>query len=235
MFTFESVVRFSETDAQEKLPLPGIINYFQDCSEFHSESLGSGAGTLGNYAWILSSWQIQLKRYPKRSETITIATKPHSFKGIEGQRNFLIQDSTGDVIVNANSIWSYFDMEKQRPARITQDQYDCYKLEEAYPMDYAPRKIDLKDIAEDSWECLHRITVHPSMLDMFGHMNNSQYATIGCDALPEQYEFHQVRIEYKKSALLEDEVVVRRAILEDRLVIRLDDKKNSTYAVLEFC
>lgn len=234
MFSFKSTIRFSETDANEQLALPGIINYFQDCSELHSESVGSGAGTLGNYAWILSSWQIQIKRYPKRSEEITICTIPHSLKGIEGGRNFLIQDKEGNVIVNANSIWTFFNTENQRPARITEDQFECYKVEDAFPMDYAPRKISLKGIDVDTFQILDTITVHRSQLDFYGHMNNCQYATLACDYLPLNYEFHQVRIEYKKSALLHDKVVVKQLTLNDKLLTLLDSTQGDTFAVLEF-
>ena len=34
MYTFESRVRFSEADHTELLTLPGLANYFQDCSTF---------------------------------------------------------------------------------------------------------------------------------------------------------------------------------------------------------
>ena len=33
-------VRYSETGVDGKLTLPALVNYFQDCSTFHSESLG---------------------------------------------------------------------------------------------------------------------------------------------------------------------------------------------------
>lgn len=41
-YTFEGRIRFSEVDHTKKITLPGIINYFQDCSIFHSEDLGVG-------------------------------------------------------------------------------------------------------------------------------------------------------------------------------------------------
>ena len=42
MYTFESRVRYSETDHRETMTLPAIVNYFQDCSTFQSEDLGVG-------------------------------------------------------------------------------------------------------------------------------------------------------------------------------------------------
>ena len=67
MYQFKSRVRFSEVDSQLHMTLPSIINYFQDCSTFHSDSIGYGIEVMmeQGYAWILSSWQIIINRYPK--------------------------------------------------------------------------------------------------------------------------------------------------------------------------
>lgn len=67
MYTFESRVRFSEADHTELLTLPGLVNYFQDCSTFQSEDIGYGVESLkkSGQAWILSAWQIVVNRCPK--------------------------------------------------------------------------------------------------------------------------------------------------------------------------
>lgn len=234
MFSFTSKVRFSETDSKEQLALPSIINYFQDCSEFHSQSVGSGAGSLGQYAWILNAWQIVINRYPKRNETIIIGTKPHKFKGIEGHRNFIIMNEQEEILVYANSIWTYFDMEKQRPAKITQDQFDCYTLEEPLEMDYAPRKIKIADIEMSILPLAYQTTVQHSQLDMFGHMNNCQYVSIAYNCLPEDYTIHQVRVEYKKSALLHDEIFVKYTVTEEHILVLLTNAVGEIYAIIEF-
>ena len=46
MYTFDSRVRFSEVDHTELLTLPGLVNYFQDCSTFQSEDIGYGVEEL---------------------------------------------------------------------------------------------------------------------------------------------------------------------------------------------
>lgn len=71
MYTFESRVRFSEADHTELLTLPGLVNYFQDCSTFQSEDIGYGVESLkkSGQAWILSAWQIVVNRYPKTRGT----------------------------------------------------------------------------------------------------------------------------------------------------------------------
>lgn len=39
-YTTEGRIRFSEVDHTRRITLPGIVNYFQDCSTFQSEDLG---------------------------------------------------------------------------------------------------------------------------------------------------------------------------------------------------
>lgn len=235
MFTFKSTVRYSETDHEGKLGLPGIINYFQDCSELHSESLHNGEKelTAAGHCWVMSAWQIIINRYPARSEEIVVGTAPTKFKVIEGYRNFIIQDTKGNDLVIANSIWTFLDLETGRPMRITEDQYEAYQLEPAIEMDYAPRKIDVRDVTEQ-FEVVRTLSVQPSQLDIYQHMNNGQYVTTACDNLPEDYSFSQIRVEYKRPALLHDTVMVKRAVTNNRCVLCLCNESDDVYAMVEF-
>ena len=114
MYTFESRVRFSEADHTELLTLPGLVNYFQDCSTFQSEDIGYGVESLkkSGQAWILSAWQIVVNRYPKLGEHIRVSTWATDFTGLFGLRNFKMEDEAGEMTAWANSVWVYMDMKK---------------------------------------------------------------------------------------------------------------------------
>ena len=47
MYSFESKVRYSEVGEDTRMTLYSVLNYFQDCSVFHSESVGRGHGGSG--------------------------------------------------------------------------------------------------------------------------------------------------------------------------------------------
>ena len=117
MYTFESRVRFSEADHTELLTLPGLVNYFQDCSTFQSEDIGYGVQSLkkSGQAWILSAWQIVVNRYPKLGEYIRVSTWATDFTGLFGLRNFKMEDEAGEMTAWANSVWVYMDRKKGRP------------------------------------------------------------------------------------------------------------------------
>ena len=110
MYTFQSRVRYSETDKSGFLSLNAVVNYMQDCSTFQSEDLGIGIDYLKkhHYIWLMNSWQIVLKSLPRLGEKITVGTFAYGFKGIYGYRNFLIKDEEEKELALANSIWVLF-------------------------------------------------------------------------------------------------------------------------------
>ena len=151
MYSFESRIRYSEVGKDSKLTLEELLDYFQDCSTFHSEDIGVGTAYLSDndMVWVLSSWQIIVDRYPELGEKVTIGTFPYDFKGFLGYRNFVMLDEAGNRIAYANSIWTLLSIEKQVPVRPTPLMVEKYVLEEKLPMDYAPRKIAVPEQTEE--------------------------------------------------------------------------------------
>ena len=65
-YSFSGTIRYSEMDEHRSLSLYSLINYFQDCSNFHAEACKVGLDwTEANHrAWMLASWQILVDAYP---------------------------------------------------------------------------------------------------------------------------------------------------------------------------
>ena len=232
MYTFQSQVRYSELDSDRKLSIASIVDYFQDCSTFHSETLGVGIDYLDRVGmlWVMSYWQIVIDRYPGLCEKITIGTFPYEFRGFLGYRNFFIADETGKKIVRANSLWTLMDIRAGRPAKPTREMLEAYRLEEKLDMEYEPRKIRFDREGEK----------HPAFyvgkqhLDSNHHVNNGQYIHMAQDYLPEGFEIGQMRAEYKKSALLNDVLVPEAFAEEDRVGVSLCSETGEPYAIVEF-
>jgi len=229
MYTFESRVRYSESDEYGRLSLEGIMNYLQDCSTFQSEDLGMGISYLKakKRAWWLNSWQILVDRQPLFGERIRISTWPRGFKGIYGYRNFMITDSGGNALVRADSCWFFYDLEHQCPARVTQDEVRGYgEGEEALVMPPAPRKIVLPADCTDGMP----VTVARHHLDTNMHVNNAQYVSIARELLPERFSIGEVRVEYKKAAVLGDRMYPKIAKIPEGYVVSLQDEQGMSHA-----
>lgn len=143
MYSFNSRVRYSEVNKDGRLKLVSLLDYFQDCSTFHSEDVGMGTEYLAGQglAWVLNFWQIDVMRYPQLCEQITIETCPYAFKGCLGFRNFDMLDEQGNRIAVANTLWTLLNLQSMRPAKPTEEMLQAYSISSKLPMEYLSRKI----------------------------------------------------------------------------------------------
>lgn len=225
-------VRYSETGVDGKLTLPALVNYFQDCSTFHSESLGLGWQHLSSRkkAWMLSSWQIEVNRYPSVGEHITVKTWPHMFKGFLGGRNFLLLDEKEEVLAYANTNWIFVDLNTGHPTKIDQEELEKYQLESPYEMEYAPRKIPFPEGGAKMPE----FQINSRHLDTNHHVNNEEYIAMAQEYLPDNFCICSMRAEYKKAALLHDIVIPIVKQETGCCEVALCDESQKPYAVVVF-
>lgn len=225
-------VRYSEIDMSRQLKLSSIINYFQDCSTFHSEDVGVGLEYLESKqrAWILLAWQILIERRANFGEKIVIGTWATDFTGIYGKRNFQMSSEDGESLVKANSVWVYMDTKRGRPCKPDMQELEKYGLSSALEMQYTPRKIE----TPDSWEELEPFPVRHYHIDTNGHVNNSQYIQMAQEFLSEGYESTQVRVEYKRAAVFGDIILPRIARDGEQIIVELCDLNKGVFAIVEF-
>lgn len=231
-YTIDARVRYSEIDHRGTLTLPGVINYFQDCSTFQSEDIGYGVLRLKEQkrAWVLSYWQIIVDRYPKMGEKIRVGTFATAFKRIIGERNFFLDDEAGNHLARAASVWVYMDVRRGRPVRPGDDEMQAYGQEDPLDMPYEDRKIALPA------ECrpCGSFAVKRCHIDTNEHVNNCQYVQMAMEEIPAGRVVRQVRVEYKKSAVLGDVIHPFVAEEDGRTVVELCDGEGTIYAVVEF-
>ncbi|MSS64224.1 acyl-[acyl-carrier-protein] thioesterase [Velocimicrobium porci] len=232
MYTLNSRIRYSEVDREGFLTMTGLTNYFQDCSTFQSEDLNIGLSYLNknNRAWILTSWQIVVERFPQLGEHVTVGTWASKFNGLYGNRNFILKDSNDQTCAYANSIWIYMDMNRLRPVRLTNEITSPYSIEPPYPMNYENRKITVP--ADCQTQTV--IPVLPSYIDTNNHMNNGQYIRIAESFLPNDFPIRQMRAEYKNSAHLGDLLVPKISQEDSLFTVILANKEGKIYATVEF-
>jgi len=234
MFTFESRVRYSETDENKLLTVPKLIDYFQDCSTFQSEDLGVGLSYMEQIqmVWVVASWQLEIKRLPHLGERIVIGTLPYAFKAFLGYRNFCMMTEEGEVLCVANSLWSLLSTQTGKPVNAPKDMMERYPIEEKLEMQYAGRKITLS-----ADRCRQEaFVVEQQHVDANHHVNNGQYVSMAAKFLPLGFEeqVKSLRVEYKMQAYLGDVLVPAIWMDNDTCVISLEDQQGKPYAVVEF-
>lgn len=232
MYSFDSRVRYSEVDASKHLDLHAIINYFQDCSTFHSEDVGLGLDYFEQMhkVWMLNGWQIHVNRYPRLYEKITICTSPYDFNNIYGFRNFLLKDEQGDVVAYANSIWFLMDTLTMKPSLTTSIPFEQYGIGEKYDMEYAPRKIKLPTTFQE----YEAFPVAKSNIDTNNHVNNGQYIKMAEEYLPDGFIIEEMRAEYRRAAVLGDLIYPRVSVIDNLCTVVLAGEDERPYCIVEF-
>lgn len=232
MYQLKSKVRYSEADSKERLTCAALLNYFQDSSTLHSETLGASGKSLyeNQMAWILSFWQICIEDMPSLSEDIIVSTWPYDTKGLFGMRNFCMEGADGRRLASANSIWVLINTETGRPIKIPTEVGALYPDEPKLEMDYCERKI----VIPSEYEEKEPIRVPGYFIDTNHHMNNGKYVMVAEEYLPAEFKLREVRVEYKNAAVLNDILYPRVTIGEQEVTVVLADEAGKPYATVLF-
>ncbi len=231
MYSFSSRIRYSETDSQGKITLDSILDYFQDCSTFHSEQLGVGVEYLmeQELAWVLTSWQIEVKNYPKMGEKVFVKTWPYGFQGFFGYRNFTMENERGEFLTYANSVWVLLDLKRARPTKLPAEMKEKYELSAQLPMESGSRKIELPEVMEKR----ESFPVYKYHIDTNHHVNNGKYVSMAQEYLPSGFRTGKMRAEYRKAAVYGDMIYPFVAAEQEKVTVNLADEAGKPYAIVE--
>lgn len=235
VYHMKSRVRYSEVDQKGNLTIVAMINYLQDCSSFHSDSIGYGLEYLSGHGlgWFITNWQIHVHTLPQYGEDIVVSTWAEEFKGILATRDYAIENADGQRLVESKSLWVLMDLEHGHPGRAPQDMKEKYGIGEKLPGEWGGRKIPLFDKELFSLQ-EHSVEVMPVHLDTNRHMNNAYYIEIARDVLPKGKKVFGIQTEYRKAAQLGDEIHIRTAMRGDAAQVLLEDGDGGIFAVVEF-
>lgn len=239
MFSFETKIRYSELNEERIVRPEAIVNYLQDCTTFHSDSLGADVDFYMSEkkAWVLNAWQIEIKRQLTAGEEIKVCTWPYDFAGAYGHRNFVIKDSEGNDIIQANTLWVFTDLNTGRPVKLTEDITKFYTLEEKLDMNYMDRKIKIPE--EIDGTAYEAVPVRKYFIDSNGHVNNGKYIGFAEEYIPEGFKVERIRAEYKRPAKYGDSfypIVYKQEHSENGagIYVALNDENGKPFATVQF-
>lgn len=233
MYSLKHKISYSEISPDKHVSIAQVVRFFQDTSTFHSEEVGDTVEALERKqcAWLLSAWQLEVDRYPVFGEEVVISTWPHENKGILAQRNFEMKDADGRSMIRANSIWFYFDFKTEMPRKIIPEYVECYGVEEKLQMNYKGRKVALPKNVKG--KIMADFLVKKADLDTNGHVNNANYIEMALEYVEKSTKVKGARVDYRKSAVLNDKIVPILYEEENYLYVELSDGEKP-FAVIEF-
>ncbi|GMO61437.1 MAG: thioesterase [Termitinemataceae bacterium] len=182
VFEKQYTVTVGDVDKTESAKPSYIFDIFQELTTVHGSDLGIGINEIKSLGmgWVLSRFSVEILRRPKFGETFIASTWPRGPNKLFMLRDYLIKDSSDNVIVRSRSRWIVIDIEKRSPMRP-----DSLPL--ALPLNEGRDALVNDGAALKKHEGLEKKcsrTAVYSDVDFNGHVNNARYIQWVQDACP---------------------------------------------------
>ena len=195
-------IRSSEIDANQFATLPAICTLLQEVAGNHAHQLNFDITDLqeDKLTWVLHRLNIEMERFPKWREEITIQTWPSSGDGLRAYRDFIILDEHGQKIGHCISYWLMMNIETRRPTRIPKNILAMAPAESEHVL--AVDKPDYPEIEHPDQSAPFK--VRKTDLDLNQHVNNVRYIEWALSSLPEGIRVHKLDIQFMAESTMGD-------------------------------
>ncbi|OYU94960.1 MAG: acyl-ACP thioesterase [Bacteroidetes bacterium B1(2017)] len=179
----EFELRFFEMDKWGEASATTILTLLEETAANHCLSIDHSLYYLieKQVGWVLRAGAMEMYRYPRYKEKITIRTWLSSYSAIRGIRENIIYDEQQNIIGRAKGLWVFFDVAKRRPTQI----FDAIMQRWMFCS-----KVCLDTDINTKIEPLHAATycrefeVKRYDIDMNQHVNNIRYLQWVIESLP---------------------------------------------------
>lgn len=204
-----------DIDFTKKIKLSSVFNCFQDIAWMHADNLGIGFNKIAadhNVAWVLTRMKVDIVRLPVWNEEVVFETWPQLPKKYKFERDFLVKDMDGNVIMRAVSVWVIIDID-------TRELKKTEVIDTEYPEMITERALEpsfdrLKPFGEP--EIVYKKMVGCSDIDVNEHLNNCRYIDFIMDCFSmeglKKYFPKHIQINYISESLPGDTIVLYRDV-----------------------
>lgn len=223
------IVDSRDSDMFGYLRTSSLLGFMQDVATDHAINLGVSRDILmDRYGafWMMVRMWFSLRRPIRAFESITIRTWHRGDKGASVHRDFDIL-ADGQLIGEAVTNWIIAGLDDRRilkPASVRE-----------FVTSARPEKIKKikpgKIVLPENMALYGTRTVHYSDADINGHMNNTRYADIACDASGlcgrESAFVSEMQIGYLSECFPGDDILVLRGVEKGYIFISGTDSKGN--------
>ena len=212
IFRETAVTRIDDFDAKGSMLPSALLKVLENAADHHSASVTdeSVEGSMHGVAWILAEWRVEIIRTPRYNDIINIETWiSDGSAAAHSNREFLLSDEHGGVLVKAAAKLTLFDLKANRIIKTDRAILERYRPEgNSVFSEKAHRLIPAESFSSETVFPLRR-----SDIDYNGHVHNTSYLNFVFDILPENavqsFDIAKVRIAYKRPIKLGDNTIIK--------------------------
>lgn len=167
-------LRVSDYDCFDKLMPHAVLDLFQDVAGKHADLIGVGFNDLikNNLIWVLVRTKYIVLKNPPLYAKVKATTWPKPKGRIDFDREYIIEDEKGDLLIKGISKWVVVNAKTRRISLTKDVNYSC---DISHDANFNGNFEKLEDFFIDGCQ-ENEATTTFSDLDHNGHVNNINYA-----------------------------------------------------------
>ena len=212
LFRETAVTRIDDFDAKGYMLPSALLKVLENAADHHSASVTdeSVEGSMHGVAWILAEWRVEIIRAPRYNDVINIETWiSDGSAAAHSNREFLLSDEHGGVLVKAAAKLTLFDLKANRIIKTDRAVLERYRPEGRAVFSEKAHRL----LPAESFEHEVQFPLRRSDIDYNGHVHNTSYLNFVFDILPENavqsFDIAKVRIAYKRPIKLGDNTIIK--------------------------
>jgi len=202
----------ADTDMFGRIRIGALVNLLIQSAIQSAEVLGFGFDGLKvqQLFWVLSRLSIEITRPLTWNEKVVVETWPKTLEGLLYIRDFVVSDSSGQVVARATSGWLAIDAETKKPKIIEGLQADMFVfLKQKHALATAPEKLPATQEG-DHFE----LRTSFFDIDLNKHVTSTRYIDWMMDTFDAQFHrshyAKQLSINFMKETMLGDNILIVR-------------------------
>ena len=231
MYIKDYEIRYGDVKDFNTVKPSAILDFLQDVSTKHSASKGYGMKKLNELgiAWLLKGWKVKFLKPVSPETDVSVHTTIRKPRTVVSDRVYnVIQD--GEVKVKAVGVWFTFDINQMKACKIPEGLAEVYmdcEFTDDFDAYVNPKECECDIVVEE-------IKISNRDIDTNSHLNNQRSAEILMDALPQNFEFSDMTVLYKKAAYLGDILILEALKTENGYYTHLKNKQGEICVVGTF-
>jgi medium-chain acyl-[acyl-carrier-protein] hydrolase len=221
-------IRAFEVDANNRLKVNTILDYFQDAASNDAERLGFGYTNFipKGLIWVLSWAKFEFLSYPKFDDEVKIQTwgkKQHKLYSI---RDYLMFDSNDEIICRGTSAWLLLDSKSLRPKILPQIFPEIKMHDSVDALTDLPQKLISSSKKEESF----KTQIRYSDIDLNQHANNAKYVELMLDCFDKEfhkeYTIKSLTVSFNAESKYGDKILLSRGTVKENHLTHIVEAKN---------
>ena len=227
-------VRFHDTDSKEILSASGTFKYIQEAAMCQLNSQKPTYTDLVNQgkAYLLSAIRVEMYYPIYACENIIARSWACPSKGVSFVRSYEIERD-GEIVCEATSSWALISIADKKLIKVDDADTSNYSTDEPIKTEH-PLRIRIPSALPMS--LMGEYTVKYADIDINGHMNNTNYADMLCNYIPEMSSLRikSVCINYSTEAKLDETLKVYMSKIDGKYYFRTVRSDGKTNVEAEF-